>query len=270
MPNYVRNMFIECKYPNKLNKFILNDKGEIDFGILIPMPETLGVIGSLCSDIAKFLKDNKYKSFAYRANTFEEYIQAINSNLNLNVRAFNNQNEFMNNVKDRNYSEIIENVYMTWNIIKYGYPTWYEWSCEKWGTKWNACDQGKWNEYDKGNSIFDTAWSAPTAWLKELAKKVEFVLLYADEDIGSNCGIVESKNGILFRHNNNSNQDSATVFASGVNGYDFSDRDYYSEEEEKKAKQMYNNRYKLMETFFLENNCGDIYYRNEDLINGLL
>jgi hypothetical protein len=26
------------------------------------------------------------------------------------------------------------------NIEKYGSPTWDEWCCEQWGTKWNACD----------------------------------------------------------------------------------------------------------------------------------
>lgn len=43
---------------------------------------------------------------------------------------------------------------------------WYDWSIEHWGTKWDACEP----YVDTANSAvyFDTAWSAPEAWFKEL------------------------------------------------------------------------------------------------------
>lgn len=39
---------------------------------------------------------------------------------------------------------------------------WYDWSCDHWGTKWNACNHD--------GDTFDTAWDAPRAWLEALAK----------------------------------------------------------------------------------------------------
>jgi hypothetical protein len=48
------------------------------------------------------------------------------------------------------------------NIEKYGAPTWYEWSCKYWGTKWNACDAEVTDNGDGSLHVqFDTAWSFP-------------------------------------------------------------------------------------------------------------
>ncbi|HUY78894.1 MAG TPA: hypothetical protein VMV29_19130 [Ktedonobacterales bacterium] len=47
------------------------------------------------------------------------------------------------------------------NIEQYGFPTWYDWRGEHWGTKWNACEAHV-EEYT--NSVvycFNTAWDAP-------------------------------------------------------------------------------------------------------------
>jgi hypothetical protein len=48
------------------------------------------------------------------------------------------------------------------NIEKYGAPTWYEWSIEHWGTKWNACDAEVTDNGEGSLHVnFDTAWSFP-------------------------------------------------------------------------------------------------------------
>ena len=50
----------------------------------------------------------------------------------------------------------------------YGYPSWYEWCCENWGTKWGAnrvkCVQTK----SSLQYRFDTAWSQPIPVIKHL------------------------------------------------------------------------------------------------------
>ena len=71
---------------------------------------------------------------------------------------------------------------------------WYVWRNKYWGTKWGAYDG-----YVKvGNTVvtfvFSTAWSAPIPIYEQLAKKypdLTWEVRYADEDIGSNCGIIQ-------------------------------------------------------------------------------
>lgn len=85
------------------------------------------------------------------------------------------------------------------NVQKYGAPTWYEWRVKNWGTKWNSYDaSGIFKEGEKCTMSFSTAWSAPIPILKKLSEMlpdVEITHRWADEDIGSNCGIVLWKNG---------------------------------------------------------------------------
>jgi len=48
------------------------------------------------------------------------------------------------------------------NIAKFAAPTWYEWRCEHWGTKWNACNAEVSDNGDGSLHVkFDTAWSFP-------------------------------------------------------------------------------------------------------------
>lgn len=87
------------------------------------------------------------------------------------------------------------------NIRQYGAPTWYEWRIQNWGTKWNAYDFA--NEpaenADTARLCFQTAWSAPHPVIQTFAERfpelrVEHV--WADEDIGFNCGRVCYEHGV--------------------------------------------------------------------------
>ena len=68
---------------------------------------------------------------------------------------------------------------------RYGSKNWYDWSIEHWSTKWDCREP-----YINGNRVeFETAWSFPEGAMKALAKKVGTIFcIFADEDIGSNCG----------------------------------------------------------------------------------
>lgn len=65
----------------------------------------------------------------------------------------------------------------------YGKKNWYDWSCENWGTKWNACDV-LWGEYEVS---FETAWSPVNDLVKKLAKKFPNVPMtyYWDDYVGN-------------------------------------------------------------------------------------
>lgn len=81
------------------------------------------------------------------------------------------------------------------NLNKHGAPSWYEWNCKNWGTKWNAYSIG---EIEDNTISFDTAWSMPEpifCKLSTMYPDLAFEVKYADEDIGSNCGHVIFRNG---------------------------------------------------------------------------
>lgn len=80
------------------------------------------------------------------------------------------------------------------NKRKYGYSDWYDFCCEKWGTKWNASNV---EVHPDGSISFQTAWSPPVPIIKELSKKypnVSFRITYVDEG-GSFIGFTDVVNG---------------------------------------------------------------------------
>jgi hypothetical protein len=83
-----------------------------------------------------------------------------------------------------------------------GFTSWYDWSVENWGTKWNA--YGTPDRRDTDSTIwFDTAWSVPQPVIEALTAmfpEVTFCITWADEDTGNNCGSVTLRNGEMLSH----------------------------------------------------------------------
>ena len=50
-------------------------------------------------------------------------------------------------------------------------PNWYDWRCDNWGTKWDACESYiNQNDIDFFSVTFDTAWSPPVKWINYIMK----------------------------------------------------------------------------------------------------
>lgn len=67
---------------------------------------------------------------------------------------------------------------------------WYTFHNKYWGTKWNAYDGYTKIGKTQITLVFSTAWSFPTPIARQLTKLgYDLELRFADEDMGSNCGI---------------------------------------------------------------------------------
>jgi len=74
------------------------------------------------------------------------------------------------------------------NYHQYGYTSWYDWSIDNWGTKWNA-----YNIEEKSYGVyFETAWSIPMQVYNRLSSRFPsdyFCVRWASEDVGYYSGI---------------------------------------------------------------------------------
>lgn len=76
---------------------------------------------------------------------------------------------------------------------------WYDWHCDNWGTKWNACDPSV-NQHNNELLIsFETAWSAPGgfmeaffAYLVELGLEAHYTW-EEEQGYGANFSLIDGK-----------------------------------------------------------------------------
>lgn len=80
-----------------------------------------------------------------------------------------------------------------YNVRKYGYKNWYDWSLQYWDTKWNAMDSSI--DDTAQEIVFETAWSMPLNIFCGLSKYTVLLVAYADEDTGNNYGIIKFEDG---------------------------------------------------------------------------
>lgn len=227
MPNYVRNEVVfQGKEEEILDmlKAIQNDEigiGSIDFNKLIPMPESLNIeCGSRTDRGVKMVKDFLMKISA------GEFL-SIQNDETLEAKLA----EQTKNVPDESRECWDLGVKAALNQMRYGAETWYEWSIENWGTKWNSCNNGEGTGYFESDTLyFDTAWNAPHPVLEKLAETfphLSFEHRWADEDIGNNCGKCQYENGERTSQFVPDNHKTAMEFATAVWGYDLSDMSYH-------------------------------------------
>lgn len=211
MPNHVQtHLTITGKGSKKVFSFIRGDDTDdppkedthiqyIDFDKILPMPKSLEIVSGgtemeaqkIIEKLPTSVRNNPKKGIAWLKQNAE--------------MLFGMDPEFLPYIK---------------NHIEYGHTSWYNWSIDNWGTKWNAYSQSK-----KGNTItFQTAWSVAEpviAALSERFKHNTFSVTYADEDIGNNCGRIVYENGECIETYHPEEGQAAAAFACEVWGYDY-------------------------------------------------
>ena len=156
----------------------------------------------------------------YTLDELEEYAKRFEKELKKTTKDIDDIDYKSLGVKN---FEDLGNLYID-NIIRYKADSWYDWSCENWGTKWNSARTYRVSD----NEVeFETAWNCPINIFKELSKQfknVEIEVSFADEDMGYNCGYFTMLNGDFVEFTDmNGNRN----FALNVWGYE---EDFLEEE----------------------------------------
>lgn len=213
MPNHIQNRLQVIGDNQEVQKVLTHIKGnyddgkemQIDFNKIKPMPKELNIEthsgvemwAEICTgqidfaslfqpmetSASEMFKNGKYGTLASRMNagTTMEHLTG----------------KRQGNVKDLSEADFNTFIQCLKNYRKHGNTSWYEWSLENWGTKWNAYGQN--DERNTEDTIyFQTAWSCPIELIQEVSRMFPLVklhLAYADEDSGSNAGKITFENG---------------------------------------------------------------------------
>lgn len=222
MPNHVINIINIDGDKQKIEEMlsaIQNDefgRGSIDFGKIIPMPESLNITsGSQTKDGLDY----------YRGFVDVYTLMGTRKGLDLLNIPEESEKVFLRARTDipKDTFELGKAAYK--NLLQHGAPTWYEWCVDNWDTKWNAYsfDEYSSDQTDTGVTIaFQTAWSAPHPILEKLSEmypEVSLEHIWADEDIGQNCGQRNYRNGEC-TETYYPDENEAVEFANNVWGYD--------------------------------------------------
>lgn len=193
MPNWTTNI-IKCKIENLLKFLTITPEGKwsFDFNKLIPMPKELDLESGTeeydaiaCYFLAvdeqekvhiKQILSSRSLFRGVSRTYMDEYLEII--------RLLNCRDKY-----DGEYPEELVELgkKCVSNIDKYGHPTWWEWTRENWGTKWNVGTEVdvSINEYIEACVSFETAWCVPMGIVKkyaELCTDDEFHWEYRNED----------------------------------------------------------------------------------------
>ena len=192
MPNHVYNRIRFYTDPETKARIILdvmNDEdgpGSIDFEKLIPMPKELDITDGSMTDAGE-------KLYIMYLSRLAETGESPDTEAARDIRESITKGDPV--LEDR--FELGERAVR--NRELYGSRSWYGWSIDNWGTKWNAYTLGE-EPPDDGTIAFYSAWDAPFPIVEALSEKYSGVTMrleYADEDVGSNVGRITYRAGIV-------------------------------------------------------------------------
>ncbi len=252
MPNHVENIITfkgdKKKILEMLEAIKSNDYGlgTVDFNKITPMPESLNIEAGSRTDRGL----NLYKEFIGECLFNRKETDVLNFSAKTLAES---EKVFLSKRKDIDSSEW-ELGKTAWNNIQnYGAPTWYEWSINNWGTKWNAYGYDVNVDYSGNENLwFQTAWSAPHPILQKLSEMypdITFEHEWADEDLGANCGRKIYRNGECTEEYYPESQKEAIEFACRIWDYDPAELDLMLNKAENGYINIENDEYNLISLF---------------------
>lgn len=213
MPNWVRNRIIlngEKAEEVLKDHFTRDENGhlEFDFSTIESMPEEL-LIGKGSRSINGFKlylaklnpaipnigeATDKLEYLAYSKKLLEVFGQSAKEDL-IKYTLKPSEVEELKVKYGNQFDEVLslgEKVFS--NKQKYGVLDWYDWSCEHWGTKWNA----SLTKIVEDCVYFDTAWSPAIPAIEKLAKmhpNLDIEYSFSEEQASVLCGTIRYENG---------------------------------------------------------------------------
>lgn len=210
MPNWVTN---KVKASKHVIESMIGQNSGIDFERIIPLP-------------CKHGKD--WNGISCAAEMAAEVACGIPVESNPLLASLQISNRSRLDIKSLSESDFEQYTGMIANFRDCGYLHDMDFARKEWGTKWNACDSNV--DPENGEAKFDTAWSCPEPIFVSLSKKFpeeNIEVIFADEDIGSNCGKFILKNGEFvfsdiapsYRNQSDEEKKKWSAFAYEVKGW---------------------------------------------------
>lgn len=196
MPNWTTNTVILHGTKNRLDEIkelLRSEENVFDFDKIIPMPASLNIESGGIMGMAMALAEPEKNPAAYQSA--KEKLK----NMHLPYTMHEIPKGCKNVLETEEDIAAIGRIYLK-NQEKYGAPTWYDWRCEHWGTKWNSCQAELTSEDDTELVYcFDTAWTAPDPVMKALTEKYPDLTatlqsVYED-DLPYNIHVTDFQNG---------------------------------------------------------------------------
>jgi hypothetical protein len=239
MPNHITNILKFNGDKQKIEQLLkdispdaneneIEETAYIDFNKIIPMPESYkGLVSGSVTDTSvavymaverkNYEKIDKIKAYpgykSLKSKTREEFIEYLIESQGATVEL------------GKQYVD---------NYEKYGAYTWYDWSCDNWGTKWNAYDQ--YFSEENNEIIFNTAWNGVPKLIQLISERypeIEIEYKYADEDFGCNLAKLKFLAGkIKEEYYPKCCSSEAYELAEEILGYNPFDEDDYDYDEE--------------------------------------
>ena len=180
MPNWVTN---ELKASKAVIEAALNEDSRFDFNKIMPSPCPVG---------------RDWNGVSLNAETAAEAVLGAQLSGNPLLRALQQDSRSRVDLKALSDDCFEQFIGMLRNHRACGFLHDMDFARASWGTKWIACDVLA--DLNAGIVRFDSAWSCPKPVFAALSARFPDEVLtvaYADEDIGSNCGIFKLKNGVV-------------------------------------------------------------------------